>query len=241
MARAKRPGPSRRSPRRRIRTRARPPARAPRDPPRSGARDVEAVVHAVDEEDVRVPLLPEQSTCARGEPDARVAREVAGAAVRLGLDDCAISAAVAGPPSWTTRQPTRLRARRRSARVPRPRQARSAKALECQVEDACARATSRGRAPSPWKQAAQALSLVPRTGALGARALRARALENRHVRRVRDQRRGTSRNFTRAGSRAPSPSRTDWRTFFEGRGAAPGSRTASLSASPRPSGSIARR
>ncbi len=55
--------------------------------PLVGARDVEAFVHSVDEEDVRVPLFAEERARAAGEPRASVAGEVPGPTVGLGLDD----------------------------------------------------------------------------------------------------------------------------------------------------------
>src|SRR5207248_3151178 len=65
--------------------------------PFAEADDVEAVVHAVDQIDVRVPRRSIERLRALRDPDARVAREILRAAVRLGLDDAhgADSSAVA--------------------------------------------------------------------------------------------------------------------------------------------------
>ncbi len=54
---------------------------------RARAGHVEALVHPVDEEHVRVSLRPEQSACPAREPCPRVRRQILGAAVRFGLDD----------------------------------------------------------------------------------------------------------------------------------------------------------
>ncbi len=48
---------------------------------------VEALVHPVDEEHVRVSLRPEKRARAAREPGPRVRREVLGTTVRFGLDD----------------------------------------------------------------------------------------------------------------------------------------------------------
>src|SRR5277367_36079 len=56
-------------------------------PPLPGAGHVEALVHSVNEEHVRVALRSEQSARTPGEPRASVRRQVLGAAVRFGLDD----------------------------------------------------------------------------------------------------------------------------------------------------------
>jgi hypothetical protein len=55
--------------------------------PRAVAHDVEAVVHPIDEENVRVALGTEESSRATGQTRARVTREIVRTSVRFGFDD----------------------------------------------------------------------------------------------------------------------------------------------------------
>jgi hypothetical protein len=66
--------------------------------PRAPARNVEAVVQAVDEKHIPVPFLAQQRSRSIGEAGTSVTRQVGGTAVGLGLDDSSDECRSSGPP-----------------------------------------------------------------------------------------------------------------------------------------------